>query len=498
MRRLAALFLVLLPLGFAPACGGGGGGDTPTPCLKAGTLRALGLQGQPAPDTAGNFGAFPSGMKMDVAENGWAVFVAPTTDPTVTEGLFVALPDGTVHLVFRVGETVPDAGGGTILSFPFVRVNAQGHILAHVMITADAGLRNFGLLSAQVVGGVVTAKNDVVYHLQDMSASGVNGTLTSLDDTRLFLVDDGRAFFAGQTTSDEVFWVVNLDGSSLTKLVSEADSVPTYGGIGELRQVGVSRSGSRFAFVANVSSESGLWIGTTGSSSFAPIAGSWSGLGAISPVRAGTILDIHGGGPLLVFNSGAVVWKALGDVGSPDDVVLIGNSTIPFALMARSGDTAPSTGGATFGGLELLQHSPETSFPMVRAQLVGTTNGVEFAFYGVTGGPPALAMYEGRPAPSDVGSVFTDQFSGVNAQGYVDIARNGAFGFAGQVQTGVSGIFWLIPNCGFFTIAASGQAAPAGGTFRAFVPSTHTGANDVVLFRGLVSTAGSGVFRQGP
>jgi hypothetical protein len=167
--------------------------------------------------------------------------------------------------------------------------------------------------------------------------------------------------------------------------------------------------------------------------------------------------------------------------------------------MARSGDTAPSTGGATFGGIEILQHRPECSLPMIRAQLVGAPNGVNFAFFGVTLQPPALAMFQGRAGPSDLGSQFTDEFPGVNTQGYVDIGRNGSFAFASKLLNGVSGIFWQIPFCGLFTVASSGGAAPGGDTFGAFAPtSTHTSANEVVLFRAPLTTAGSGVFRQGP
>ena len=501
LRAAALLVLVLLPLGFAPACGGGGGSAPAPACTKPGTLRALGVQGQAAPGTVGNFGAFPLGVLLDTAANGWAVFNGVTTDGTKPEGVWVAMPDATVLLAFWKGETVPDAGGGTISGFQAVRVNAQGHVLVLVSITGDANGRDFGLLTAQVIGGVVVGTNDLVYETTDLTASGSSGTLTAIDATKLFLVDDGRTFFVGGTSGGLTgLWSVNVDGTNLKKEVQETDLNPIALPFLDLKQVGVSRSGNRFAFVADTGgpNEDGLYIGTTGTGAYLGIAQDGNGLN--DAPRFGSIVEIWAGGPLLVYDSGTVVWKAQGSAGLPDDVVLVGNNTVPFSILARSGDPAPSAGVATFASLDLLQHRAETAGPMVRAQFSGAINGVDFALYGLQVQPPALALYETRPAPSDYGtSAFTDTFPGLNAQGYVDVARNGALAFAGLLQNGVSGMFWLIPGCGFFTICISGGPALSGDTFGAFAPNAnHTCHDDVVLFRAPLTVAGTGVFRQGP
>lgn len=494
-RRLR--LMAVLAVGLLAACGGGGGGDDPAPCAKAGTLRALALQGAPAPGTAGNFGPFAAGMLMDAAAGGWSVFASGTTDATALRGCWVAQPDGTLLNVWKSGETVPDAGGGTITDFSLVRTNAAGHVVVGVTITGDAGGRTFGLLSAQVVGGAVTAKNDLVYHLRDMGASGLSGLLSDIDEARVILTDDGRTFFAGTTASGEALWVVNLDGSGLDVQVKTGDTLPGSVTALDLKAVGVSKNGNRYAFVADIGGafEDRLYDGTTGGSTFAAIAADSAGLPG-----GGSVVEVHAGGPLLVYDSGSVLWRAQGSLSGVDDVLLVGNSIQPFTVLARSGSLAPTAGGGVFGSLELLQHEPEGVLPMFRAQIVGAPNGVDFATYGIASGL-ALAFYEGRAAPSDLGesASFTDTVPGLGAPPYVDLSRDGAFAFAGLLSNGTSGIFWLVPNCGFFTVAKSGGPAPGGDTFGAFSPSaTRTAADGVVLFRAPLSSAGSGVFRQGP
>jgi hypothetical protein len=504
MRRIAALLLVLLPLGLASSCGGSGGGDTPAACTKPGTLRVIALQGQPAPDTVGNFTGFPVGLAMDVAVAGWGVFVAGTTDPAVPNGVFVVLPDGTVHLAFRQGEPVPDAAGGTISGFGSVRVNAAGQILVRVSIAGDGGGRDFGLLTAQVVGGSVTGKNDVVYESQDMSGVGLSGALQTIDESRTFFVDDGRVYFAGSTTtSEEGFWSVNVDGSNLALRIGTLSSVPPEPlGVFDLKACGVSRDGNRLAFVVDVGGQDRLYSGLASNTTYGLIAADGGGLAA-TPPRFGTIAEVHAGGQLLVYDSGAVLWKARGSVGSPDDVLLLGSDTVQYVALARSGDFAQQAGGGTFGTLDLIQHRAQTAGPLLDAGLVGVPNGVDSALYGLVTNPPSLAMFEGRPAPEDLGQATTftdtDTFPGLNTPGYADVARDGGFAFAAALQNGTSGIFWLLPNCGLFTVAASGQPAPGGDTFGAFFPqATRTTHDGVVLFRAPLATAGSGIFRQGP
>lgn len=498
MRRLVVWSLAVLSAGLLPACGGGGGGDDPAPCTKPGTLRALAFQGASAPGTSGVFGSFTAGMLMDTAAGGWSVFTATTSDAGAPRGCWVAQPDGTALLVFRAGETVPDAGGGVIQDFSLVRTNAAGHVLAGVTLTGDSGGRTFGLLSAQVVGGAVVAKHDVVYHLRDTSASGLAGLLADIDESRVVLTDDGRIFFAGTTASAEALWVVNIDGSGLAVQVKTGDALPQVGSLTDLQAIGVSRNGNRYACVGSFNgSYPELLLGGDTGGTFSTIAKDTDGLGSFG---GGSILSVHAGGPLLVYDSGSVLWKAQGDRGGLDDVLLLGSRSEPFTAFARTDGIAPSTGGAQLGALDLLQHEPEGVLPMFRAQLVGTSNGVDFATFGI-GSSLSLAFFEGRAAPADLGqsAVFTDTLPGLGAAPSVDIARDGGFAFAGLLTNGTSGVFWLLPGCGFFTVAHSGGGAPGGDTFGAFSPSaTHTTADGVVLFRANLTTAGSGLFRQGP
>lgn len=507
MPRIAALLLVLLPLGFAPACGGGSGSDPAPECTKPGTLRMIAVAGQPAPDTAGNFAAFPVGMLMDVAIGGWGAFVADTTDPAVQSGVWIVLPDGSARLAFAKGETAPDAGGGTITGFGLVRVNGAGQVLVLANVTG-AGTRDFGLLTAQVVGGVVTGKNDVVYESDDMTATGTTGNLQTLDNANITFVDDGRVFFRGVTTTGfDTYWSANVDGTNRNRLVGEGSSVPnnpsapTLGPLLDLRAVGVSRDGNRFAFVYDTAVGGALSIGTTGTSFYGGIA--FDGQGIPDAPRFGSLLDVYNGGPLLVYDSGSVVWKAQGSASAPDDVLFIGSNTVPYFVLARTGDFASQAGGGTFGTLDLLQHRSENGGPIVDAQLIAVPNGVDSALYGLATNPPSLAMFEGRPAPTDLGQTTTftdtDTFPGLNVPGYADVSRDGALAFAALLQNGTSGLFWLLPNCGLFTIAASGLPAPGGDTFGPFSPqNTHTTHNGVVLFRAPLTTASSGIFRHGP
>ena len=156
--------------------------------------------------------------------------------------------------------------------------------------------------------------------------------------------------------------------------------------------------------------------------------------------------------------------------------------------------------GGFFGALDLLSHRGECQIPEIKAELFGVPGGADFATYVIGSGAPFLSVFEGRPAPPDFGQVtmFSDQLPGLSAPGTFDIASNGAFGFAGLMQNGASGMFWIVPGCGTFTLAADGGTIPGGGdTFGAFSPqATHTTHNDTVVFRALLDTAGSGLFRH--
>jgi hypothetical protein len=508
VTRSPYALLLALPLLLGTACGGGGGGSSGggTPCVKPGTLREIALQGQAAPGTGGIYQAFGAGMLMDCAQDGWSVFVAGTTDGANAQCLFVVEPSGNVLKAFATGEVVPNAGGGTISGYQLARVNGSGQILTEVSITGDGGGRTFGLLTAQVIGGAVTNKTALVYHQQDMTATGVDGTFLDLDESRVWFLDDGRTFFGG-TTNDpaEALWIVNIDGGSLECLLATGDALPDLGSPNvaclDIEAVGIDQLGNRYAFVADVGGmfEERLYIGSTTVSGYAEVASDGNALPAGG--REGNILECHAGGPLLLYNDGNVVWKALGTETVPDDVILSGNAVAPYFELARSGYLAPGASGGGFGDLDLLNHRQEPEFPQMMCELINVPGGADFATYAFTGSGPLLSIFEGRAVPADfaASTSFTDQLPGLRAAQTFDVARDGSFAFAAATQNGSNGMFWLVPGCGTFTLAKVGTTTPGGDTFGAFAPqATHTCHDGVVLFRALLTTAGSGVFRQGP
>jgi hypothetical protein len=503
VRRHLLAPLLAFPLLFGSACGGGGGGgDDPAPCTLPGSLGTLAVEGQPAPDTAGLYGAFGLGMLMDTAPGGWSVFVVQVVGGSNPVGMFVAQPNGTVRLVFVTGEAAPILGGGTITGFQVVRVNGAGQVLAEVTVTGNSGGRTFALLTAQVISGAVTAKAPVATHLQDMTVTGVDGSLTDIDESRIWFLEDGRTFFGGVTSDPaEALWIVNLDGSGLDGLIATGDALPDLGNPNvtctDLRAVGTAPDGGRFVFVADVGGafEDRLYIGSTSSSGYAEIASDGNALPG-----GGFVTEIHGGGPLLLTNDGFVVWKAQGSEGVPDDVILQGTAVTPYAALARSGFTAPQASGGVWGELDLLNHRGDNDIPQMVCELIGVPGGADFATYAFTGSGAQLAIFEGRAAPPDFGqsAIFSDELPGLRAAQTFDVASDNSFAFAGKMQDGSSGMFWLLPSCGTFTLAKPGQDIPGGGdTFGAFTPqATHTCHDGVVLFRSALTTQGSGLFRH--
>jgi hypothetical protein len=503
MRRFARASLLAVPLLVGAGCGGGGGDDDSAPCVVPGTLRALAVQGAPALGTAGAFGAFPVDLLLDTAPGGWSVFEATTGDPLNAQCIYVAQPDASLLKVFAKGETVPAPGDGTISDFLVARVNGAGQVLVEVAITGDTGGRDFGLLTAQVVGGVVTSKVALIYEGFNMGPSGVAGNLADIDEGRIWFQADGRTFFGGTTsTPHEAAWVVNLDGTGLDDLIATGDLLPDGAGVAvcvHLKALGVSADGSRFGFAADVGGpfEDRLYVGNTGTTTLAEVASDGNALPG-----GGVVQEVYGGGDLLVFNNAFVMWQAEGSTALSDDVVLYGSPTTPYIELARTADPAPGSGGF-FGELRFVRHRQQCVFPAVDADLLLVPGGADFAMYVLGSGAPLLSIYEGRPAPPDLGeaTVFTDLLPGLAEPQRFDVSPDGSFAFGGLMANGTSGIFWLIPACGTFTLAKSGGPAPVtgGDTFGAFAPqAAHTCHDDVVLFRALLTTNGSGVFRQGP
>jgi len=160
-------------------------------------------------------------------------------------------------------------------------------------------------------------------------------------------------------------------------------------------------------------------------------------------------------------------------------------------VLARSGDTAASTGGGLFTSIDLLNAASPTVIPQFETSILGGTAGVTRATYGVTaiGAVPAL------------GTAATAAYVDIRnaARPYNEVSGGGSFFFANQASGGTTGLFWAIPGETIYTIVLTGNATPGGDTFGSFAASSaHTIADGVALFRANLTTAGTGIFRRGP
>jgi hypothetical protein len=488
--------LLALTTGCGASIGDGGGGGGGTTCVPAGIVRGLARSGLPAPGTGGTFTGFPTNVPMDVAAGGLATFVAGTTDVTVPRVLYAALADGTLVPVLAAADVVPDAGGGTIADFLRCHVSAAGRILALVTITGDGGGRTRGLLTARIDMGAVVDVHDVIYDTADMAATGLGGTLVSIDPVRTFLGEDGSVWFAGTTSAGgEGLWRAQPDGAGLALEVGTGTALPGGVMVTDLESVQVHSNGTRFGFFALRSdAQVALYMGTAGSATYAPIAVEGQSL------PGGTSLDtLPAIQNFVVFASGAMVFKAISATAL--DYLLIGGPGLPVDDLAVEGQDAPAT-DADYGNLDVLANAPECARPLFRTNLVGSMFPVSVGLFGLTSAGPGLALFDGRPAPTNAGAgvAFGNTFPGLGDPVRTEVSPAGQFAFANVLSNGAVGVFWLLPGCSpfVFTLGLSGQPTPDGETFAATANWRATAANGVVLFLAPLGGGGSGLYRYGP
>lgn len=493
-RTLLLLPALLLALGLG-ACGGGG--SEPDGCEAPGVLRALAIAGTAAAGTAGDFELFPTDVPMDVAAGGWTVFVAPTTDPAKSRCLYVALPDSSLRIVWAAGDAVPDADGGVVADVLAVWVSASGRILAYVTITGDGGGRTFGLLSARVAGGVVVDRHDVIYETRSMVTTGLTGTLTSIATRLTLLVEDGRVFFVGGTSSgDEGLFCVAADGTSLTLLAGTGTALPAGHTVDTIEAMGVEAAGTLYAFIAGRSdpwATRGLYVGQVGSAVFSTLIEDGD------PMSDGVVADLPSSQPLAVDVLGRVLFKAVSTFFEDHLCVAMAGAAPSFIVVEGEEDTWTE---GVFGDLNWLHNQRGVTVPMLKAGVGPNPHGITFALYGVFDllQPPSLAMFNGRDVPGDLGGTekFSSTFPGLTGEGRRDVAADGALAFANVLNSGRPGLFWLIAQCGLFTVAAGGQATLGGDQFDGTSAWRATTATGVIVFRAPLVTAGSGIFRRGP
>lgn len=499
MRRTALFAALLVLAACVTACGGGGGGDpapTPTPG-QPGTLRTIAVQGDMAPEGAGTFLAFPVATPLSAAEGSWGAFVADTSlDGRVA---YVVAPNAELVPVFSEGDAAPGLATGSLGDIHQVWVNDSGLLLALVSVVGNGSGISEGLVSARVDGGVVSDVNDVVYQ----GATTPSGALDAFDAKFTFLTAGGEVFFRAVTSTASGFWKVAPDGSGLAQLVASGEGAPGGRTIVEVYSTGVATNGSQFTFVAEtdgIQDRDGIFVGSVGSGLYGQVAVTGD------PLAAGEFVGlIPYDQPLVVYGGGVptVLYKCQSNLG--EDHLILGVPDDPDYLIAREGDREGSFTGGTFGPLSWLNNAPGTTNPMFQAGLSDAQQ-ITFGIYTLesldftTGRVNlALAVYNGRQVSSTSSQRFSTTFPGLAAANLVDVSSGADLTFANVMSpSGDTGLFWLVRGRGLFTTAAPGATIPGGGdSFGADTGYRSTTAENVVLFRAPLETAGSGIFRRG-
>jgi hypothetical protein len=511
--RLAALLLATTAGAAAPGCGGGGGGGGP--CALPGTLLAVALEGATAPGTGGGtFGPIPATVDVAVANAGWSAFWADVSAGTTSKGLFAAQPDGTVVLVFSVGEAVPAPGTGTISDFLRVFVTEGGVVVALVATTGGTG---GGFLSARVDGsGGVVEKDGVLFFGDTLPATPLHaapGTWTAVDDEQIRVDDQGSLFFVGTGstggTPPNGVWRVDRDGSDLIALALTGDAAggfpggSTYGL--EFEGLSIDEDGVLIGYGVNVlPGGTGALYATNGTTSSlvakdGDVAPGTGGLRTYEDVVSGVVaVNLSGLGVGFVF------WQSDLSGGAPDDGIFfrqVAPSLGSQTAMAVSGDDAPGAGtSAVFSTLRLLE--PQNDPPVLTMLADITSGDTGRVMYSIPApGSFEEVLREGESPPGSVGGAeFTLLFPSLSVPRTHVTDDRGSPAVSAVLSDGSTGVWWAIRLCNLFAVAVEGDPAPGtAGTFAPFVaPSTVTTARGILVFRAAITGGAnpSGLFRQ--
>jgi hypothetical protein len=498
LARLIARCAALAVLGTLTACGGGGGGDDTPASLLPGVLRMLAVQGQPAPGTAGDYGAFPLNPVMDNHASGWSAFAAPTTDGVKTQVLYAAAPDGTIVEVYAVGENAPAPSDGTIASFTSVRVGS-GFLVATVTLSGDTAGRTFGAISATLAAGGASAKVGVIYHKASIAVADPGDGLDDIDVQSLRLEHDGTWWFVGTgaPSGHRSLLSIEKDGTGLASRAKVGEALPLGASIVTVDAFSVEPAGRYYAIVADTTAlERRLYLGDTMAAGFFEVMQDGDGI----PGALGSVADIHKGGRLLVYNVGVVIWMCTTDIPGFPDALMAGDGLGAPVLMSLSGDAAPLSGGGLLTDLFILNCADECTIPQFSSPVVGGTAGVVFGTYGHTNINQLPVLATDNVSNTTAGTMGPTYIGLTNpAGGYREVAPDGSFLFANLLAGGSSAILWLIPGDRIHALAVSGAAAPNGDLYASLGgTSAHTVANGSALFRVNLVTAGTALMRQGP
>lgn len=498
MLRFVRASLAALALVSFSACGGGGGGggsSTPPPATLPGSLITLALQGAAAPGTtAGTIASVSTTPIMDVAHGGWTAYMMPVNTGTGTvQVLYVAQPDNTIVEVWAQGDTIPGAPARTIASFQDVWITPSGRVIAAVTPFGGGGPV---FLSALVSAGAVSARAEIL-ETGDTVANGGGATWTTIVLDSVCVTDDGTVwFFGNDSTGLERLASVAFDGGTLQTHVSEGSALPGAVTVIDLITYGVSSDGTRFAFVADTSApEERLYSGTPGSALY--LERLQVGEALPNSTGGGTIARVWERGPILVYSNNTIILQGNGSVAAIDDVFLSllvdsGGAPLPAVILLRSGAVPPTSTGGQVADILLINQSRSTTYPMIRANLVGVPN-VTVAFYALASAFQ-LVVFESQAAPD--GGALTSAFPSLALQDYYDAANQGSLAFRNIVDNGLSGVFWSFRDRGLLRVALEGQAAPGGDTWGPLGIGAHSVADDTLAFYAQVVNGGAGLFRQ--
>lgn len=486
---IAACLLMLLP-----GCGSGGGGAAPVTPTPPGTLRPVAVQGQAAVGTASAvYTLFPLHPVMDTHNSGWSAFVAPTTDATKAAVLNAMAPNGAVINVYSIGDAVPDLVDAVISSFNGVWVG-NGHLFAHVDIIDNVGTRTFGLLGAALAPGGASGRVGLLFDQDSLAGAGVADTVDDIDEVTPHIESGGRIWIqvTEDTSGEKNLYSIDVDGTDLTARALVGAALPTGLNIVSIDAFAVELTGVFFALVATTTAaDRRIYIRNTSSANFVEI------MAEGDVVLAEVITDIHVSGTLCVFETGSVAWMA---ASGGVQWYLFGQTAggDPIVPLARTAVTAQSSGGGVFGQLRGLNLRSPVRIPQFAADVVGSTNGVTFGTYGLSGGPPPVLATDNQS--NTTGGVMGATYLGLGQpRAYREVSEDGSFLFGNVLQSGLSAICWLIPGDRIYALAVESLATPDGDTFAGFGgTSAHTLDNGCALFRVNLVNRGSGIYRQGP
>jgi hypothetical protein len=301
------------------------------------------------------------------------------------------------------------------------------------------------------------------------------------------------------------FFRVDGDGMNLELLVRADTFLGSGGVITSFDAFGVDPTGRYYAYVASASGggQNVVWRDTTKTTPAEIMRNGDSDGGA------GTIIDAHTGGRLLVYSDGVLVWVCEGDQvasGRSVDHLLVffsptSTSTL-VRILARSNDPIDSDAPIIPGNLDeilMLNTDRASTIPLFNGLIDDAPLPLTQGTFGIH---PSGLKLETSNVFSGAGGTQPSLYVDLRYPGkpYNEVSGDASLVVAVRWPAG-SAIFWFQRNAQGnlepLTLASDGDPAPGGDTFGDFESqSAHTCANGVVLFRAKLDTAGSGIFRH--